>query len=78
VVQLDGNVRVAGVLPGSGETAQMETQHLSIDTNAQIVTTQDPVTLLMSGRQLQSQGLVANLKERHVQLESAVHGSFVP
>jgi LPS export ABC transporter protein LptC len=78
VVQLDGNVRVAGVLPGSGETAQIDTQHLSFDTNAQIVTTQDPVTILMSGRQLQSQGLVASLKERHVQLESAVHGSFVP
>jgi LPS export ABC transporter protein LptC len=78
VVQLDGNVRVAGVLPGSGETAQIDTQHLSFDTNAQIVTTQDPVTILMSGRQLQSQGLVASLKERHVQLESAVHGSFLP
>ncbi len=30
VVQLDGNVRVAGVLPGSGETAQIDTQHLSV------------------------------------------------
>jgi hypothetical protein len=32
----------------------------------------------MSGRRLDAHGLVANLKERHVQLESAVHGSFVP
>ena len=42
------------------------------------ITTHDPVTLLMSGRQLHAQGLVASLKERHVQLESAVHGSFQP
>jgi hypothetical protein len=32
----------------------------------------------VSGRQLHAQGLVASLRERHVQLESAVHGSFQP
>jgi len=31
----------------------------------------------MTGRELQARGLVANLKERHVHLESAVHGSFL-
>jgi len=78
VVQLDGNVHVAGVLPGTAETAQIDSQHLTFDTTAQIVSTQDPVTIRMSGRRLDAHGLVANLKERHVQLESTVHGSFVP
>jgi len=78
VVQLEGDVRVVGALPDSGEPAEISTEHLAFDTQAQIVTTHDPVTLLMSGRKLHAQGLVARLKERHVQLESAVHGSFLP
>ncbi|HEY0767524.1 MAG TPA: LPS export ABC transporter periplasmic protein LptC [Steroidobacteraceae bacterium] len=78
VVQLEGDVRVAGVLPDSGEPAEISTEHLTFDTRAQIVATRDPVTLSMSGRQLHARGLIASLKERHVQLESAVHGSFLP
>ena len=76
LVQLHGDVHVAGILPGTAETAEITSQHLAFDTNAQIVSTREPVTLLMSGRQLNAQGMVANLKERHVQLESAVHGTF--
>ena len=78
VVQLDGSVQVSGVIPESGEPAAIATEHLAFDTNAQLVTTHDPVTLLVSGRQLNARGLVASLKERRVQLESAVHGSFLP
>jgi lipopolysaccharide export system protein LptC len=78
VIELDGAVHVTGIVPGSEEPADIRSERLSFDTNAQLVTTHDPVTILMSGRQLQAQGLVANLKERRVQLESAVHGSFQP
>jgi lipopolysaccharide export system protein LptC len=78
VVQLSGDVHVEGTLPESLEHAQISTEHLSFDTRAQVVTTHDPVTVLMSGRALEARGLTANLKERRVQLESAVHGSFLP
>jgi lipopolysaccharide export system protein LptC len=78
VVQLDGNVHVSGILPGTGEAAEVITEHLSFDTNAQIVSTADPVKLLMSGRTLAAQGMVALLKERRLQLESDVHGTFLP
>jgi LPS export ABC transporter protein LptC len=78
IVQLDGNVQIDGVLPGTDDAAQMNSEHLAFDTNAQIVTTHDPVTLVMSGRELHATGMVADLKERHVQLESVVHGSFLP
>ena len=78
VIRLAGKVRVNGTLPGSEGTAEISTEHLAFDTRAQIVATRDPVTILMSGRELNAQGLVASLKERHVQLESAVHGSFRP
>ena len=39
-------------------------------------TTRDPVTLVWRGRKLNAPGMVANLKEHRVQLESAVHGTF--
>jgi LPS export ABC transporter protein LptC len=77
VVQLEGDVHVNGTLPGTGEPTEITSEHLAFDTNAQIVTTQTPVTIVMSGRELQARGLVANLKERHVHLESAVHGFFL-
>ena len=76
IVRLSGDVHVVGTLPGTEETAQMTSEQLAFDTNAQILSTQEPVTLVMSGRKLDARGLTANLKERRVQLESAVHGSF--
>jgi LPS export ABC transporter protein LptC len=78
VVQLDGSVHVAGLLPGTRDQAEITTEHLAFDTHTQVVTTPDPVTLLVSGRELHGQGLVARLKEGRVQLESAVHGSYLP
>jgi len=78
LVQLDGDVHVAGLLPGTQDQAEITTDHLSFDTHTQVVTTPDPVTLTMSGRELHATGLVARLKEGHVELESAVHGSYLP
>jgi LPS export ABC transporter protein LptC len=76
IVKLEGAVHVAGVLPGSAEPAVITSESLAFDTNEQILTTREPVTLLMTGRTLEAHGMVANLKERRVQLESDVHGSF--
>ena len=78
VVQLDGDVHVAGLIPGTPDQAQISTDHLSYDTRTEVVTTPDPVTLTMAGRELHAKGMVARLKEGHVQLESAVHGSYLP
>jgi lipopolysaccharide export system protein LptC len=78
LVSLDGDVHVAGLLPGTQDRAEITSEHLSVDTNAQIVSTRDPVTLLTAGRELNATGMVARLKDRHVELESDVHGSFLP
>lgn len=78
VVRLAGDVHVAGMLPGTEESAEISTEHLAFDTHSQVASTRDPVTVVMSGRELNARGMVASLKERHVQLESAVHGSFLP
>jgi LPS export ABC transporter protein LptC len=78
LIELDGAVHVTGIVPGTQDSTDISSERLSFDTNAQLVTTHDPVQIIMSGRLLEAQGLVANLKERRVQLESAVHGSFLP
>ena len=75
-MRLAGNVHVFGLLPGTNDPAQIISEHLAYDTKTQIVSTKDPVTLLMSGRELNATGLEANLKERRLQLESAGHGTF--
>jgi lipopolysaccharide export system protein LptC len=78
VVQLDGDVHVFGLLPGTNDPATIVSEHLAYDTKGQVVSTRDPVTLVMSGRELNATGLIASLKERRLQLESAVHGTFRP
>jgi LPS export ABC transporter protein LptC len=77
-IELSGDVHVSGMLPGSEQSADITTDRLSFDTNADIVTSTDPVTFSWAGRQIHSVGIVANLKDSHVQLESAVHGIFRP
>jgi LPS export ABC transporter protein LptC len=77
-VELTGDVHVAGVLPGTEQPADILTDRLGFDTNGQILSTQDPVTLEWSGHRLHAQGLLASLKDHRLQLESAVHGIFTP
>lgn len=74
-VRLAGNVQVSGSLPASG-AAQISTAALSVDIRGQIVSTRDPVQMTWSGRPLSSVGLIADLKDHRVQLESDVHGTF--
>ena len=76
IVKLEGAVRVAGIIPGTQDPAQITTEHASFDTNTQIIDSRDPVSLIMTGRKLDATGLVLNLKERHLQLESSVHGTY--
>jgi len=79
-VELVGNVQVAGMLPGTTNEAYLATERLHVDTQAQIVRTQDTVTMSTSDQhnRLQAHGLEANLKTGHVHLESAGHGLYVP
>lgn len=75
-VQLAGNVHVSGNLKGDSGPAQIATSALSLDIRGSVVSTKDPVQLVWSGRQMSAIGLKADLKDHHVALESAVHGTF--
>ncbi len=77
-VQLAGNVRIWGFLPGDPDQASIETEKLDVDMKSQTVDTQDPVTLNWSGNQAHARGMSANLKERTVHLKSRVHAISLP
>ena len=75
-VELSGNVHVAGAFRGGASPAQISTDALSVDLRSDIVSTKQPVTLLWSGLALASTGLIADLKDQRVHLESDVHATF--
>jgi LPS export ABC transporter protein LptC len=79
-VDLEGNVHVNGLLPGTQDEAQLATERLHVDTQVQNVRTSDQVTMVTSNQrsQLRAQGLFADLKSGRVRLLSAVHGVFLP
>ena len=77
-IDLSGDVHVSGVLPGTDQPADISSERLSFDTRTDVVSTEDPVTFVWAGRQIHSVGIVASLKDSHVQLESAVHAIFQP
>lgn len=75
-VALSGDVRVSGTPLDSQQPALITTDALSVDLHSDIVSTHAPVTLLWAGRRESAVGLIANLKDYRVDLESAVHGTF--
>jgi len=75
-LDLYGNVRITGIPSGSKVPARIDTEMLSFDTRNEIATTHAPVVLDWSGQKIHAVGLFANLKDRRVRLESAVHGIF--
>jgi lipopolysaccharide export system protein LptC len=77
-IELSGDVRVVGVLAGTTNLAQILTEQLSFNTQSEIASTDNPVTLLWGSRELHGTGLTASLKDRQVKLESGVHGRFTP
>jgi LPS export ABC transporter protein LptC len=77
-IQLDGNVRVTGPAPGSGEPLSLSTESLRINTPTEFIETTAPVKLLWSGHELDARGLQADLKAGTLSLESDVNGHFFP
>lgn len=77
--QLDlwGGVEVIGETAGQGRTS-LETEELEIDTEAHIARTAAPVALSLGVQQLNGVGMVAYLLEERLQLQSEVHGRFLP
>jgi LPS export ABC transporter protein LptC len=77
-VQLTGDVLVSGTFKGSKDPAEISTERLSFNTQNNIVKTNSPVTLAWQGKNIHSTGMIANLKDQSLRLESSVHGLFTP
>jgi lipopolysaccharide export system protein LptC len=77
-VELTGNVVISGLAPGTQQPIEISSDRFDVDTRTEIVTTDDPVVLDWNGQILHARGLVAQLKEERVTLESDVHGRYVP
>ena len=80
VVDVTGNVRLQGEAgaPGSEAPAVLHTDTMSYDVPNSVASTKGDVRIDFAGHTLTARGLVANLKERTLRLESKVNGRFHP
>jgi LPS export ABC transporter protein LptC len=78
VLNLSGDVRVVGQPADDSEPAVIRTERLMLNTESNIASTRDRVDIEWGDRRLSTMGLVADLKAEKLQLESTVHGRFVP
>ena len=67
-IELSGDVHAAGMLPGTDQPADISSEQLSFDTRTDIVSTQEPVMLAWTGRQIHSVRHWQNLIGRGVVL----------
>jgi LPS export ABC transporter protein LptC len=80
VIDVSGNVRLqsdAGA-PGREQSAVLHTDTLRYDVPQALASTKDDIRIDYMGHTLTARGLVANLKERTMRLESKVNGRFHP
>ncbi len=77
-VDLAGAVDVSGRFAGTDQPAHILTDILNVDTRMQIIRTRSAVTLNWDGNVVDARGLVVNIMEHHMKLESQVHGHIVP
>jgi lipopolysaccharide export system protein LptC len=77
LLSLWGGVKLIGE-SGDHGTTSLATERLEIDTARHIASTAAPVDLAMGPQQVSAVGMVAHLLEERVQLQSEVHGRFLP
>ncbi|MGD9387391.1 MAG: LPS export ABC transporter periplasmic protein LptC [Gammaproteobacteria bacterium] len=77
VLELWGGVDAIGD-SGDHGPARLITDRLEVDIETSVARTDDPVQLILGPQELHGVGLVAYLLEERLQLESEVHGRFLP
>jgi LPS export ABC transporter protein LptC len=77
IVDMTGNVRLQGLDQGQGP-AVIQSDTMSYDVPEGVASTESDVRISFGNHALNARGLVANLKERTVRLESRVNGHFQP
>jgi LPS export ABC transporter protein LptC len=77
-VDVSGNVRLQGESADRSPGAVVHTEALTYDVTGSIASTKSDVRIDFGAHTLTAHGLVANLKERTIRLESRVNGHFQP
>jgi LPS export ABC transporter protein LptC len=77
-VDVSGNVRLQGESVDHSPAAVVHTDALTYDVTGSIASTKSDVRIDFGAHSLTAHGLVANLKERTMRLESKVNGRFQP
>jgi LPS export ABC transporter protein LptC len=78
VVDVSGNVRLQGEPTGREAAAVIHTDTLSYNVPQALASTKSDVRIDYADHTLTARGLIANLKERTLRLESKVNGRFHP
>ena len=78
IVDVAGNVKLTETSTDRAGTAVLHTDTLRYDVNNSIATTESDVRIDFGPHALTGRGLIANLKERTMRLESKVNGRFQP
>jgi LPS export ABC transporter protein LptC len=78
VVDVTGNVRLQDEVTGPAGAAVLHTDTLRYNVTDAVASTKSDVRLDFGGHTLTARGLVANLKDRTIRLESKVNGRFQP
>ena len=78
IVELAGGVEMTGRGEGLLRPAVLRSPRLSLDTEARLASTDEPVELDFGRHALRARGLRADLKAETLRLESSVNGRFIP
>lgn len=78
IVDVAGNVRLEEQSSGQAGAAVMHTDTLRYDVQSAVATTESDVRIDFGLHTLTARGLVANLKDRTLHLDSKVNGRFQP
>jgi LPS export ABC transporter protein LptC len=78
VVDVSGNVRLQGEATGGAAAPVIHTDTLSYNMPDAVASTKSDVRIDYAEHTLTARGLIANLKERTLRLESKVNGRFHP
>jgi lipopolysaccharide export system protein LptC len=78
VIDVAGNVRLQGESPSIQGTAVIHTDTLSYNVPESIASTKSDVRVDYGHHVITGRGMIANLKERTIRLESKVNGRFLP
>lgn len=77
-VEFEGDVRLSGTPEGQAEKAELHTQVMSFDTEAERAQTDSPVELAFGRHMVQARGMRVDLKAGNLSLEADVSGVFTP